>query len=343
MSRKSKPEDQFWRNVRDYLTVNLPKIRALSPRAVISYRDSIAMYCTFLKEKCGIGLSHISFDQVTRDSAVKFIRWLREEKKCSVSTCNLRLSSLKSFLKYCAEADIGLYAIYQDVKKVPLTKAVKTPVGYLTDGALKALLSQPDIHTEKGLRNRMIIMLMYDTATRVQELVDIKIADLHLAARNPFITVTGKGSKTRSIPLMDKTVAHIKEYLHRFHPEADDGTDRPLFYSMRDGTPHALCTDAINVMLKSYGEAARRTCAEIPTRVHAHLIRHTRATHLYRAGMPLSYVAEFLGHVSVTTTSIYATASVEMLRTAMEKADPQETREMPSWKSEESLKKLCGF
>jgi len=314
MSRKSTTTDQFWQYVRDYLTVNLPKIRSLSPKTVDSYRQSIATYCSFLKEKSGTAFSHVSFEQITRDSVINFIRWLREEKKCSASTCNLRLSSLKSFLKYCTEADIGLYAVYQGVKKVPLTKTAHTSVGYMTDAAFKALLAQPDIRTERGLRNRMIIMLLYDTGTRVQELVDIKVTDLHLEARNPFITVTGKGRKTRSIPLMDKTVLHLKEYLQRFHPEAADGTGRPLFYSTRDGKPHVLCTDAVSVMLKSYGEAAREMCPEVPLRVHPHLIRHTRATHLYRAGMPLSYVAEFLGHVSVSTTQIYATASVEMLR-----------------------------
>lgn len=343
MSRNSRSESPFWHYVRDYLTVYLPKIRGLSPKTADSYRQSIGLYCSFLKQKSAIAFSKVSFEHITRESVVKFLRWLREERKCKIPTCNLRLSSFKSFLKYCGEADIALYAVYQEVKKIPLTKSAQAPVGHLSDVAFKALLAQPDIRTVKGLRNRTIIILLYDTATRVQELVDITVGDLHLHARTPFITVTGKGSKTRTIPLMEKTVAHLKEYLRRFHGDSLSATTRPLFYSNRSGIPQGLSTDAVSVMLKNYGQAARNECSEVPGRVHPHLIRHTRAMDLYRCGMPLSYIAQFLGHASMTTTEIYASASIEMLRDAMEKADPRAAGEVPIWKTEESLKKLCGL
>jgi len=94
---------------------------------------------------------------------------------------------------------------------------------------------------------------------------------------------------------------------------------------------------------RNYGESARETCSEVPERVHPHLFRHTRAMDLYRAGMPLSYIAEFLGHVNVNTTDIYSSADMTMLRNALEKADPELAKEIPRWKDEESLKKLCGL
>ena len=333
---------EFWKYVRTYLTVYLPRIRCLSPRTIDSYRQSISMYCTFLEEQSGITFSKISFEHVIRDSVLKFIEWLRG-RDCGCSTCNLRLSSLKSFLKYCADEDISLYSVYQEVKKIPLMKAPKMPVAYMSEIALKALLAQPDIKTIKGMRNRMLIILLYDTGARVQELVDMKLSDLHLHAKNPFIIVTGKGRKTRSIPLMDKTVAHLKVYLRQFHINANEGTNTPLFYSIRSGVPHILSTDAVSIMLKNYGESAKKTCPAVPERVYPHLIRHTRAMDLYRAGMPLSYIAEFLGHVNVNTTEIYASADVEMLSNALVKADPGLANEIPLWKDEENLKKLCGL
>ena len=142
---------------------------------------------------------------------------------------------------------------------------------------------------------------------------------------------------------MNKTVAHLKEYLRRFHRDPVDGTNDPLFYSIRAEIPHMLSTDTVSVLLKHYGESARTACAEVPKRVHPHLIRHTRAMHLYRCGMPLSYIAEFLGHASMTTTEIYASASVDMLREALEKVDPDLRGEVSSWKDEENLRKLCGL
>ena len=333
---------EFWKCIRNYLTLYLPKIRCLSPRTIDSYRQSITLYCSFLKDQSNLNFSKVSFEHITRDSVMKFIQWLRR-RNCGISTCNLRLSALKSTLKYCADEDISHYSVYQEVKKIPLMKAPRIPVKYMSETALKALLAQPDIRTMKGIRNRMIIILLYDTGTRAQELVDIKISDLHLEARNPFIIVTGKGSKTRSIPLMDKTIAHLKNYIRRFHTVSANKNNTPLFYSIRSGIPHMLSTDTLAIMLKNYGERARITCTEVPKRVHPHLIRHTRAMHLYQAGMPLSYIAEFLGHVSINTTGIYASASIEMLRKALEKVDPELSNEMPLWKNEENLKKLCGL
>jgi len=300
------------------------------------------MYCKYLKEQYSIDFSKISFEHITRNLVIKFIQWLRG-RSCGTSTCNLRLSSLKSLLKYCADEDISLYSVYREVKKIPLMKISRKPVKYMSKTALEVLLAQPDIRTVKGLRNRMMIILLYDTGTRVQELVDMKVTDLQLEAKNPFVVVTGKGQKTRSIPLMKKTVAHLNEYIKQFETISNDIISKPLFYSIRDGMPHKLSTDAISIILKNYGEKARITCSEVPQRVHPHLIRHTRAMDLYKAGMPLAYIAEFLGHVNVNTTEIYASADIEMLRNALEKVDPELIDEIPLWKDEKSLKKLCGL
>ena len=341
---RSRPtgEQLLWKYVRSYLTIYLPRIRGLSPNTVSSYRQSISLFCQFLKEERRIGLSKASFDHITRESVSGFIQSLRR-RGCKASTCNLRLSSLKSFLKYCADEDIGLYSVYQEAKKVPLAKTATTEVGHMSQTALKTLLAEPDARTAKGMRNRMIMILLYDAAVRVQELVDLKVSDLQLQAKDPFILVTGKGAKTRSVPLMEKTVAHLNVYLGRFHSLSDGPTRDPLFYSTRSDRPHKLSTDAVAVMLRNYGESARRICADVPKRVHPHLFRHTRAMDLYRAGMPLPYVAEFLGHASVNTTDIYASADIEMLRDALETADPAKADEVPLWRGEDSLRKLCGL
>ncbi len=342
MTRHSTSQKEFWKHIRNYLTVYLPKIRCLSPKTIDSYRQSISLYCTFLKDQYNLDFSKISFKHITRDSVMTFIQWLHG-RNCGISTCNLRLSALKSTLKYCADEDISLYSIYQEIKRIPLKKTPKKPIKYMSEIALKVLLEQPDINTEKGFRNRMIIILLYDTGARVQELVDITTKDLHLEAKNPFIIVTGKGKKTRSIPLMDKTVAHLEVYIQRFHNISVNKSNMPLFYSIRSGIPHMLSRDTVGIMMKNYGETARSKCYEVPERVHPHLIRHTRAMHLYQAGMPLSYIAEFLGHASINTTEIYASASVEMLRKALEKVNPELVNEIPLWKEEENLKKLCGL
>ena len=182
---------QFWKYVRDYLTVHLPKIRGLSAHTVDSYRQSIRSFCVFLEEHRQVKFSNVSFDHLTRDLVIKYIQWLGT-RKCAVTTCNLRLSALKSLLRYCADEDISLQSVYQEVNNIPSRKASRTPVGYLSKDALMALLVQPDTATIKGRRNRMIIVLLYDTGTRVQELVDLKVSDVHLKTQTPFVVVTEK-------------------------------------------------------------------------------------------------------------------------------------------------------
>ena len=216
MTKNSTSGLQFWKCVREYLTVHLTKIRCCSAHTVDSYRRSIGMYCDFLEAQHRIKFANVSWDHFTRDSVIKYIQWLRQ-RSCGVATCNLRLSALKAFLRYCADEDVSLYSVFQEVKKIPLLKMARTPVGYLSKTALMAVLAQPDKTTVKGRRNRMIMILLYDTGTRVQELVDLRVSDFHLDAGTPFVLVTGKGNKTRSVPLMDKTVAHLKEYLRQFH------------------------------------------------------------------------------------------------------------------------------
>lgn len=108
MDKNSKSAQELWKYVRSYLTVYLPRIRGLSPRTIESYRESISMYFLFLKQANRLDFSKISFDHVTRDSVMKFVQSLHD-RGCGASTCNLRLSSLKSLLKYCADEDVGLY------------------------------------------------------------------------------------------------------------------------------------------------------------------------------------------------------------------------------------------
>ena len=342
MSRNDTSRSQFWKYVRDYLTVHLPRIRGLSAHTVQSYGQSIRSFCVFLEEHREIKFSNMSFDHLNRDTVIKYIQWLGT-RRCGIATCNLRLSALKSLLRYCADEDISIQWVYQEVKSIPLRKVPRTPVGYLSKNALMAVLAQPVTTTVKGRRNRMIVILLYDTGSRVQELVDLKVRDVHLNTQTPFVLVTGKGRKPRSIPLMDKTVAHLQQYLRHFHRGSAANNDDALFYSMRSGIRHSLSTDTISVMVKNYGERARTTCSEVPPRVHPHLFRHTRAMHLSQSGMPLSYIAEFLGHASVTTTEIYASADVEMLRKALQQADSGLPDDKPGWKNEETLRQLCGL
>jgi integrase/recombinase XerD len=147
---------------------------------------------------------------------------------------------------------------------------------------------------------------------------------------------------------MDKTIAHLHEYVKIFHPDSDLKNDQYLFYTLIKGLKGKMSDDNVSCFLKRYAEAAHQLCSEVPLRMHAHLFRHTRAMHLYQAGIPLSYIKDFLGHASINTTDIYASTDTSMMKAALEKIDKraieQASKEVPIWQdNEELILKLCGL
>jgi len=265
-----KRDYSFWQQVRMFLTIYLPKHRCFSKHTLGSYSDTLDLFSKFQLQTKGTRLMDISFDMLTRDCVYAFLDWLRVERKCCTSTCNLRLAALKSFLYFAAVENPALMAVYLDIKQIPAGKEPKKKVNYLTKPALKAVMAQPDPKTPKGMRNRFIMIMLYDTGARIQELLDIKLKYLNLEIEIPCVYLHGKANKLRCIPLMNKTIAHLNEYLKKFHPAATRDVNQYLFHTTIKGKTDRMSEDLVAWMLKRYGEAARLQCPEVPERVHPH-------------------------------------------------------------------------
>jgi integrase/recombinase XerD len=343
-----KMNDSFFKYVRGFLTVFLPKNKCCSQHTVKAYRDTLNLFRNFLLENKGISFTQISFDLINHAVIYEFLAWLQDTRGCKAATKNHRLAVLKSFLRYCASEDPALMAIYLDIQHVQSQKVTRNRVEYMSETALKVLLEQPDPDTRCGLRDRFFMILLYDTGARMQEILDLRLKDLHLSDQTPCIYLTGKGDKTRAVPLMDKTIAHLHKYMKTFHPDGDWKNDQHLFYTLIKGLKGRMSEDNVSCFLKRYAKSAHQVCSEVPLQMHAHLFRHTRAMHLYQAGIPLSYIKDFLGHVSVNTTDIYAFTDTSMMRAALEKIDQRGVERTstaePMWQeNEEMILKLCGL
>jgi integrase/recombinase XerD len=174
----------------------------------------------------------------------------------------------------------------------------------------------------------------------------LRVRDLDLDGKHPKVHLHGKGDKTRIVPLLARTVEHCRQHLRRFH-DTGSSRDELLFFTKLHGRRQPLSTDTVEAFVNAYGESAREVCAEVPQRVFPHMLRHTRAMHLYRQGMPLPLLADFLGHASIESTRIYAYADAEMKRAALQKANPlsdpaEESR--PVWEGDEDMiLKLAGL
>jgi site-specific recombinase XerD len=340
MKYKRKKEKDFWQLARSYLHDYMPVTRNLSDKSVEAYKQSLKTYLQYLELEKSIVNEQVTFDVFSRDNIKDYVSWLKG-KSYVPKTINLKLTAIRSFLKYCSEEDFELRGIYSNICTIKKQKEEKKPIEYLQPNATAAILSAYDTSTSKHSRNRMMLIMLYDTGARVQELADLNLSSLHLDMANPFVTLIGKGKKSRNVPLLQKTVKHLEVYLKEFHTE---NTENSLFYSTLDGKPHRLSTDSISLVLKTAADKARKSCNDIPQRVHCHMMRKTKAMDLYKNGVPLPFIMQLLGHESMSTTSgFYAFATLEMMSDAMNKAAPVVSGEEKLWKKKEMKKILYSL
>jgi site-specific recombinase XerD len=310
---------RFFKLVRDFLTVYLPDQKAVSANTVKSYRECLNQLLSYICDRNGTVLGKLSFEHLSRETVERYLEHLEKERHCSVSTRNHRLACIRSFVKYAGTRDVAFQAYVNDFGCIPIKKAANTAViKFFSESALKVILEQPDTKKKKELRNLFFMILMYDTGARNQEILDLKLSDIHFEGRSPYIVITGKGGKTRLVPVMSKTVDHFRKYAAIFHPVI--ASDNHLFYTERKGNRFAMSPDNTERFIKNYGIAAHNVNPEVPKSLHPHTFPHSRSMHLYRSGMPMVLLAEWLGHAQLSSTLIYANADTEMKKAAIEKA-----------------------
>lgn len=313
--------NDFFRIVKRYLLEYLPLQRNFSENTVKSYRQGLNLFVTYLRDVAGIPVNRITFSECTREAVLGYLDWLSAERHCSPTSVNQRLMILRSFLKYAGETDCTFVAFGMDVATVPTRKTKGRQVDFLTEPALKALLAQPNVGTKAGHRNQFFMILMYDVAARCGELLNLTLRYLRYDELRPVVFLHGKGNKTRSVPLLPETVAHCRQYVRMFHGDNPQDKDALVFYTKNHGANTQMSADTVALFMKNYATLAREAHPDFPKNLHPHMLRHTRAMHLYRQGMPIHLLSEFLGHANFETTKIYAHADTEMKRTAVAKAD----------------------
>lgn len=339
-------DEAFYKAIRDFLNVYLVKQKNYSPNTQRSYREALNLLLLYFKTELGMEYTQVGFEDLTYSNISGFLAWLDTERHCSPSTINSRLMAIRSFTKYASIVDPSRIYLQVDVGNVDVRKCQGKVVEFLSVPALTALMEQPDLNKKNGFRDYCFMKLMYDTAARCQELVDVRIGDLSIRGANPAIYLTGKGRKMRIVPLSVGIVDLLKRYMDVMHPAPTRKDSDYLFYTTIHGTRGKMSTDTVSLFMKKYGIAGKQICAEIPDRVHPHQLRHSRAMHLYRSGMPLVLLSEFLGHADVNTTRVYAWADTEMKRRAIQRATCINTAEPvePIWENDEQMiKRLYGL
>lgn len=331
-----KPTD-FAYHLTTYLTKFLPSRVGISNNTICSYRDTFTLLLRFCSEEKLIRVEKITIESLQKTLIVEFLAWLEEKRGCTVSTRNQRLAAIHAFFRYLQmEVPEHLY-LCQQILAIPMKRSANKAIQYLTLDAVKSILEAPDTSTMTGRRDLVLLSLMYDTGARVQEIADLTVADVRL--ENPAtIKVTGKGNKSRLVPLMTPTVKLLNQYLSENNLKSIARGSYPLFQNRSHGK---LTRAGITYILKKYVEEARSRHPElIPKVVSPHSFRHSKAMHLLQSGVNLVYIRDLLGHVSIKTTEVYARADSMMKRNALENAyQVTSPSEMPVWQQNQDLLK----
>ena len=322
-----------------FLEDYLPK-RGRSVHTINSYRDTLTIFKDWL-EATGKNFTSFKFSEFTADTVYAFLEWLKNDRGNSEETCNHRLHDLRGYVDYCVTQNVALASVYTLIKRVKPYKTVKKLKEWLTSEQVKLIIDSCP-NTKKGKRDKLIILMLYETAMRVSELANLTIGNVYLDDKFPFVQLVGKGKKERTIPLVGNVPKILKDFIEEYVNE--DGSEY-IFYAMHDGKPEHISSRSIQEMIARCADKARLVDSSIPERVHPHMFRRSRATSLYQNGMVLEQVSSLLGHSQLETTRIYAKASIEQIRENMEKATPQKDIDAePVWKGKtKDLNKMYGL
>jgi site-specific recombinase XerD len=333
----------------EFLNIYLPKQRNCSKYTILAAKHTWNMLLSYICNKTGKRVENITFDDLTRSDIVDFLDTCESERGSAPATRNHRLSLIRSFFYYASGLDRTLVIYSEPLRNIPRKKGPNKShiLDFMQPEAMSAILRQPDVSTKKGVRDTFFMVLMFDTAARDCEMLSMKYNAIDAVSKTAYLL--GKGQKPRIVPIGADTVQHFLRYSKLYHT-VGDGT-QPMFYTVRNGVTAPMSDDNVAKFMQKYADMARPDCSDVPLKVTPHAVRRTRSMQLYRQGMPLATLAQWLGHEDPETTLVYARADTEMKRLAIEKAEataqsvihPVEEGESTWEDNEDMIKRLCGL
>ena len=272
-------------------------------------------------------------EDISADLIKKFARHIEEARKCSISTRNQRLAAVRTLATFIGERRPEHLPWCAQIRSVPFKKKEHRPVGYLEKDEIDALLAAPDQTTRLGVRDYTLLLFMYNSGARADEVAQLTVGDLRLPEPHEksqsFVQLHGKGNKIRLCPLWTSTTAALKELV-----KGRDETDR--VFQNRTGRP--MTRFGIHDIVTRYARLVKRQRADLrKERVGPHTIRHTTATHLMRAGVDINTIRAWLGHVSIDTTNIYAESDLEMKAKALAMCETPTRQKRKRWQDNPDL------
>jgi len=314
--------------VRRFLLEHLVAERNLAPNTQTSYRDTLQQLLPFIARAAHRRIERLRVEDVSPARTRAFLRDVEKTRGCGAATRNQRLAAIRSLARF-----IGLYSPEHlewsgQIRTIAAKKAARPLIAYLEKDELDALLKAPDRRTAQGRRDYAVLLFLYNSGARADEVAQVRIGDLDLGAAprrdGSSVVLRGKGGKTRRCPLWPKTVEELR-------PLIDGRAASQRVFLNRRGQP--LTRFGIYAVVERYAD---RVATKLPSlakkRVSPHTIRHTTATHLLRAGVDINTIRAWLGHVCLNTTNVYAEVDLEMKAKALVKCEIKDGKRKKPWR-----------
>jgi site-specific recombinase XerD len=288
--------------------------RAASAETIASYRDTFSLFLRFVEKRSGRTPSSLTLGDIDAPAVLDFLDHVEQERGNCVRTRNLRLTAIRSFLRYASVREPSCLPIAQRVLAIPTKRTDRPVLRYLTREEIGALLAAPDRSTWSGRRDAVLLAVLYNTGARVSEITGLRVSDV-LLERQMAVHLHGKGRKERVVPLWKSTAAQLRAWFAAINPRPD----APVFPN-RSGL--RLSRSGVEKRLRVTVAVGARVCPSLAARpISPHTIRHTTAMHLLQAGVDVTVIAMLLGHEQTSTTHGYVEADLAMKEAALRRID----------------------
>jgi len=316
----------YW--IKRFLLEYIISIKNLSKNTQLSYRDTFKLLIPFVSKKEGKKAENLLTDDITPDNVTSFLFSLEKTRKCSFSTRNQRLSAIYALSVFIAQNCPEYVEWSRLIHVIPTKKTPRTMITYLEKDEMDALLDAPNRNHRQGKRDYALLLFLYNTGARADEVAGLKISDLYLDKQ--LVSLHGKGGKQRYCPLWKSAVNELKALI-------TDRNSADNVFKNRLNQP--LTRFGIYTVVEKYAtQVAKNKPAIKEKRVSPHTIRHTTATHLLQSGVDINTIRAWLGHVSINTTNIYAEINLKMKADALACCEIKGTKKKNShWRDDETL------
>jgi site-specific recombinase XerD len=312
--------------LQDFFQQRLLAQRGASAQTIASYRDTFEILLRYAEQNTGRSPSTLTLDDFDAPLVLAFLDYLETERRNCPRTRNLRLTAIRSFMRYASVRDPAALAVAQRILAIPAKRFDRHVLGYLSREEVDALLEAPDRTSWSGQRDAVLFATLYNTGARVSEITALRVADV-LLDRASALHLHGKGRKERVVPLWKTTAAHLRAWL----PRIDRSPDAPVFPN-RAG--RRLSRSGVEHRLRVALSAASKRCPSLAGRqISPHTLRHTTAMHLLQSGVDITVIAMWLGHEDPATTHLYVEADLAMKEAALSRLEdpaPKPLRFRPS-------------